>query len=117
TIMLDNLWYFMDNANKNIANNQKSGYHKVPGIMDGTAGVLYLIARAKLCGINVDLCVDNFTKGWEYLIYEYISSGDVEPGFYSGAAGIALALNWGIRSGLIEDNSDHRGLMLQLLDV
>jgi serine/threonine protein kinase len=73
-----------------------------PGVYNGLAGVLYLLARAKRVGFNTSTCMDGYNESWKYLCNNYLDNPTaLEPGLYDGFAGIAMAIFEGIKSGML----------------
>src|SRR4029078_5662986 len=78
----------------------------------------YLLARAKKVEFNIDSCIDNYYKGWDYIEENYFRLlPDIAPGLHTGAAGVALALKEAIQSGLLEDNDSHRKKIQSSLEI
>lgn len=76
----------------------QSGFYK------GITGILYLLGRAKGVGYNLDGVVKEYEANFSYLEKKYLASQNLKsPGIYDGAAGMALAIKEGIRSGLLID--------------
>jgi hypothetical protein len=72
-------------------------------------GALYVLARAKNAGFEIHSAGCNYGKSLEYIKETFLSRcPKVIPGLYHGAAGIAMVLSEGLKSGLIEDSSAMR---------
>ncbi|MHA4811791.1 class III lanthionine synthetase LanKC N-terminal domain-containing protein [Flavitalea flava] len=68
----------------------------------GISGPLWLVARAKKCGFNIENCVEIYNQSWVFLNQNYFTnSNPSNSGLYSGGAGISMALVEGIESGLL----------------
>ena len=105
TVMRNGLWYSKTPSQDAIPESIKKDFMKVPGLYEGVSGVLYVIARAKMAGYNIDPCLTSYRMGWEY-ITGIPFEGDLAPGagLYWGRAGIALAAIMGMKAGLINPN-------------
>ena len=85
-----------------------SEFAKSAGLFEGIPGILYLLARARHSGYIIEDCENSFNKGWYYIKNEFLKHPvSLTPGMYGGAAGIALALFWSIKSGLQEENEEN----------
>lgn len=75
------------------------------GFHTGISGILYTIALAKRLGYNVDSCMQAYQASWSY-VKSVITTSDAQSpsGLFDGLAGVALALNEGINSGLISSD-------------
>jgi len=108
-IISNDLWCSKHLTIENFTSNKNCEYTVSPGISEGLAGVLYVLARIHKTGIIIDPCKKAFDKGWKYLEDNYFNRlSEKSPGLYKGAAGLALALAEGIRSGLIDDAASNR---------
>ncbi len=97
-------------SKRTIAGNSISGKSKqyaiFPGLGEGIAGPLYVLARLFRAGVSVNSHETTFLKAWRYLSRNHLQQPySLKPGLYYGAAGIAMALAEALNSGLLpEDN-------------
>lgn len=77
------------------------------GWFTGTAGPLWLLARAKSVGFSIEECMSSYTAGWAFIRKKSLSANDIlAPGLYTGSSGIAVALAEGLHSGLLMTDKD-----------
>jgi serine/threonine protein kinase len=101
----------------NISTMQK-GYSLNNGFECGIAGILYFLGKAKMANWDIEVCMDSFRKGWDYLLANFLAGAEEMPaGLYGGAAGVALALATGIKAGLLRDDAISRQMLLGCLDL
>jgi hypothetical protein len=101
----NDFWYSRRTTIENHTAHKSKQYTRYPGISEGMAGPLYLLALLSGAGINIDSCMSRFTKALKYIEQTYLNRiPELSPGFYNGAAGLAVALKEGIHSGLLKDN-------------
>jgi len=74
------------------------------GMHTGMTGILYLLALSKRMGFNIDACKDGYDQSWEYLQDQYLHQpyNSLPEGLYDGFAGIAMAIQEGMQSGLLK---------------
>jgi len=107
TLMADGLWASplpIEDAN----GKRKEEFAIATGLHHGLSGILYLISRLKIEGFDVACCEYSFKNSWQHIAercFHDIDGG--ARGFYTGAAGIALALAKSIKAGLISNNADN----------
>jgi serine/threonine protein kinase len=117
-IVLNDLWYSKHLTLENYSSNKNLQYAISPGISEGLAGILYVLARIHKVGISIVPCKKAFDKGWKYLVDNYFNQlPEVSPGLYKGAAGLALALSEAIRSGLLDDTASNKEKIKMCLDL
>jgi serine/threonine protein kinase len=111
-IMSNDLWYFKVTKQKNAGVPQMREYTKYPGMRNGMAGVLFVLAKAAKSGLNVAHLRENYLRSKAYL-EEYITddTSDANEGFYDGKAGVGVSLAEGIGAGLLDDNEGNRSLI------
>lgn len=110
TVISGDLWYTRARSFDPTQGGQQYEYEKNPGLADGVAGVLYLIAKANAHNLDVKPCMKMYNAGWKY-IFDYMAKNPQAPlpsGLYGGTAGLALALQSGLASGLVEDTDTNR---------
>lgn len=72
----------------------------------GMAGPLWLVARARSVGFDINSCQLAYDNSWDYLHKHFFKDpADSDPGLFSGGAGIAMALSEGIASGMLVDDA------------
>ncbi len=75
----------------------------------GMTGVLWLVARAKNIGFKVDVNLQSYTRCWEYLFdYYFPHIQSKAPSLYNGAAGVAMSVVEGLKSGLLIPDESQR---------
>src|ERR1044072_7890582 len=72
TIIQDNLWYSSISTKGNKTEKQQFGFTLKPGLGMGILGILYLLAKAKKSGYNIDPCMKAYRKGWGYIEESYL---------------------------------------------
>ena len=88
------------------------------GIYNGIAGILYLQARLKKLNYDQEPHNSAYNNAWDYIFSNHLSSSAHLPAsFYDGLAGIALALNEGMQSELLEVNSERIGFLTNCFEV
>jgi len=108
-ISANGLWYSKKITAPNYSGLINKEYTKYPGLGEGMAGPLYLLARLKTLGIDIDACKVRYDDSWRFIEETYLTSiSELAPGLYNGAAGLALTLAEGIHSGMLENTSDNR---------
>jgi serine/threonine protein kinase len=117
-VVLNQLWYSKAKYYGSPDITSEKEYSRQPGLHTGIAGVLYCLARTKRIGLSISHCETVYKTNWEYLETEYLSNiQNLLPGLYYGAAGMALAISEGIRSGLIPDNVVNRQRIVDCLSL
>lgn len=115
-VISEDLWFSKLSKNEN--GSAQKGYTLYGGMYEGISGVLYLLARAKISGYDVEFCKINYNKGWKFIEEEYFNYlPNITPGLYGGAAGMAVSLAEGIRSSLLEDNPTNWERIFQCLTL
>lgn len=113
TILWEGLWLSKSLQKESEIGNPQKEYLLYSGLYEGIAGVLYFLSRANLAGYNIQPCIQNYHKGWDFLQSSYlIKLPEMPPGLYHGAAGLALAMASGIKSNMLRNEEDTR-LILQ----
>ena len=112
----ENLWMSKTIQLNGHPGNIQKDYSPYCGIHTGMTGVLYLLARAKELGYELDDNRPLYKQCWKYIYSEYLNKLDVlGPGLYHGTAGIALALAEGLKADLLEDSELIRTNILKCL--
>jgi len=109
-----------------IGNDQKEltlseGWHT------GMTGVLWLVARARNMGFEIEACLQPYSKTFEYLLDHFFPQVENKaPGLYFGAAGVAMAIIEGVKADLLTMDESlqaqlracfaHRSTRLRLAD-
>jgi len=118
TLIVRDLWRSRTAARDAFSEKQLTEYTKSAGLYEGITGVLYFLGRAKKMGFDISSCTKAYKSGWVYLMDSHLKQlPDINPGFYGGGAGIALALKEGMESSLLEDNDHNRSILLQCLSL
>jgi len=110
TVISGDLWYTRARSFDPTQGGHQYEYEKNPGLADGVAGVLYLLAKAKSLHFNVGPCIPMYNAAWKY-IFDYSSKNPGAPlpsGLYGGTAGLAVALRSGLIAGLLEVHTENR---------
>jgi serine/threonine protein kinase len=108
-VVMNDLWYSKQITIENFTAPKNKQYAINPGTAEGLSGVLYVLARVHKTGLSIDSCTRGYAKAWQLLEKNYFSYlPELSPGLYKGAAGLALSLAVGIRSGLLENNNSNR---------
>lgn len=117
TLLAEDLWVsssFVDEASEK----RKEEFLISPGLRSGLSGVMYLLSKLRLSGIEITTCEKSFKKSWQFIEQNYLQEiATAAPGFYGGMAGVALAISYSIKAGLIEDNKKNRDYIEQCLQV
>jgi serine/threonine protein kinase len=115
-VLQNGLWYSKMFSVSNHSSSLHRDYIRYVGLAEGISGVLYLLARVNRIGMNIAPCINNYKKGWDY-IYGYYDNPPkgINPGFYTGSTGVALALCEGLNSGLIDKNTFTSNYLQNLL--
>ena len=117
-VILNNLWCSRS-LNRNSAKGllQKE-YSIQTGVHHGIGGVLYLLARAKKLGFNIEDVLENYNLGWKYIEENYINAiPKLTPGLYTGSAGIAICLSEAMCSGLLQENEIYKQWIFQCINL
>jgi len=105
----NNLWYSKSISPENSLAPWNKEYTRFPGLGEGMAGPLYVLARLKNIGLDISVCKERYEKGWQFIEESYLTSvSELHPGLYDGAAGLAVSMAEGIFSGLLENSSLNR---------
>jgi serine/threonine protein kinase len=96
------LWHSKTiHADKQLSN-ELVDFSIYPGLHSGISGVLYLLAQARQAGFEVEHCRQAYEYNLQFLLTNYVALlPNVIPGYYTGAAGIGLALAAGVQAGWI----------------
>ena len=82
------------------------------GLYEGITGVLYLLAKARLAGIDTGGCDSMYDRNWQHIRHEVMKSDSgAKSGLYGGTAGIALTCYYGVRSGYLTDGEETRSCL------
>jgi serine/threonine protein kinase len=96
----DGIWFSKTVTGEKFINNETAEFSYYAGIHEGVAGILYLLAEAKLAGYNIDTCREAYQKNLAYLLQT--DFWNLPSGFFNGTPGIAVSLAKGLEAGLIE---------------
>lgn len=97
------IWHSHAVQDNELLANLQSGVSYYPGLYAGVGGVMYMLAKAKRAGYNVEIAREVYVRSWEYLHENFLNAlPNMVPGFYHGAAGVALSIAKGIEAGLID---------------
>lgn len=103
--IIDGVWFSKTIKNNNYNGTEQKEHAPYAGINTGMTGVLYLLARAKKMGYDLEVNKLPYKQSWKYIHQEYLKKLDsLQPGLYNGLAGIALTLAEGIEADLVEDS-------------
>ncbi len=117
-LQFEDYWYSRLNNIENFRASRQKEYIRYGGLYEGIGGVLYLLAKAKGAGFNIDFCKTRYQKGWEFINQEYFNMlPEIAPSLYGGAAGIAISLKEGIVQNLLENTEANRNLISQCLTL
>jgi len=118
TVINNDLWQSRVPFKDGMADAQRKEFGRSVGVSEGISGVVYLLARAKAAGFNIDACRKTLDASWNY-VKEKCSGEvtDMAPGLYGGAAGIALALANGMNAGVLADNEENGGFIRRCLEL
>lgn len=97
----DYIWTSLSSKKDKFIGNEQLQRNISPGFYTGVAGILWLIAKAESLGYDINPCGIAYDRSWDFLLTQYKSSNTISTGLFEGTAGIALALQEGITSGLI----------------
>jgi serine/threonine protein kinase len=101
-VSTNDYWYSRKSTTENRSARNNKQYTRYPGISEGMAGPLYLLARLQRAGINTSSCMTRFNKALDYIQQNYLSGlSELPSGLYHGVAGMAIAIKECILSGLI----------------
>jgi len=82
----------------------------------GAAGVIYLLSKLRIAGLDVDASRPFVEKGLDRIASKYIDRNvSTSPSLYFGAAGIAASLITAMQSGLIDEQAQYWDWINQLL--
>ncbi|NSL86943.1 protein kinase [Chitinophaga sp. Mgbs1] len=88
------------------------------GLHEGVSGVIYLLAYASGRGFDISTAAEQITANWNIVLSHYLALlPELAPGLYAGSAGIALALNAGIRAGIFPDDATNKTYLQRSLDI
>ena len=114
----DGIWMSKTIKKNNCVVAAQKDYSPYAGIHTGISGVLYLLAKAEKMKFSIEPNRKCFEQSWKYIRANYTTDlAGIGPGLFSGAAGIALALAEGIDSGLLENTSSSKQLIVACLDI
>lgn len=116
TVLSNDLW-LSPVSNNSIQGIQNQEFAIAGGFHQGLPGILYVLAKAAILGYDISACKESYNKAWEFIAADQLQEiASVAPGFYGGAAGIALSLEMGLKAGLVEDNVITRQFLVDCLD-
>ncbi|WPQ63356.1 lanthionine synthetase LanC family protein [Chitinophaga sancti] len=79
------------------------------GLGKGISGVIFLLAKARIAGFDVDKLLTAFERNWMFLKDRFLFAGtNVPPGLYNGSSGVAVAIAAAIESGLLEETEENK---------
>lgn len=68
----------------------------------GISGPLWLLARAKSAGFQIDSCLDLYYQNWDFIQTRvFAEQNSLNPSLFSGSSGIAITIAEGIDSALL----------------
>ncbi|MDO6433059.1 lanthionine synthetase LanC family protein [Flavitalea sp. BT771] len=83
----------------------------------GLAGPLWLIAKAKDAGFDIEDCLPAYRAGWTYIGgHFFANSKNMSVGLYSGGAGIAMAMAEGFNNQLLPPENGNIQLLVSCFD-
>lgn len=104
-VTAEGLWYSKPYQDRSTSYAQVTERAIYGGFSSGQAGILYLLAKAKHCSLDVKPCLGSYYKALGYLQENYLKNGEqVDGGLYHGSAGIGLAAADGIKAGLLANS-------------
>jgi serine/threonine protein kinase len=110
--LVDDLWHSKDTRLENRDTPSQREFTRLPGMREGIAGVLYLLARARKMGCPIEASIKGYYKGYHFLLENFFACPEnVVPGLYEGGAGIAVALSEGVKAGLLDEDQHNKNLI------
>jgi len=99
-------WLSVKQRQEDHIGNQQIELDLYEGWHTGMAGPLWLVARSKTAGYDIEDCLTAYINSWKYIELHYFKDPTKHtPGLYLGGAGIAMALVEGLNSGLLTPDS------------
>ncbi|WP_126248069.1 class III lanthionine synthetase LanKC N-terminal domain-containing protein [Chitinophaga rhizosphaerae] len=84
---------------------------------EGISGILYTISYAKNCGTNVSNLMSVYKRNWQFIDGNYLQSLPNAEGGLNNGYGVAIALNEGIKAGMVPDSEVFKKLIRQCLNT
>lgn len=114
----DKLWYSRSIGGDGFIGNEQIGPNYSTGFYNGVSGVCYLLSVAAEMGYKIDSCRNSFEKGWQFIANRQLKFlPHLNPGFYNGAAGIAVAITHGIKSELLPSEKKYKDDIQRCLSI
>jgi serine/threonine protein kinase len=83
----------------------------------GACGVIYMLSKANMLGLNVEATKPYIDKGIKLIESKYISRlPDCNPGLFYGGSGIAAVLATSMKEGLVEPQAEYFDWIVRLLE-
>ena len=102
----DGVWMTKSSDAQSQIGNRQMTYSINSGMVDGVAGILYVLSKAKIIGYSIEPCIEAYRKSFEYLFGGYLNRLQcIPPGLFNGGAGVAIALNSAREAGLIDGSA------------
>jgi len=101
-------WCSMRQRNEGHIGNQQMEISVYEGWHSGMAGPLWMVAKSKKNGFDIEKCIEIYHHSWKYIhahCFEDVSWSNY--GLYTGMAGIALALVEGLTSELLKPTAEN----------
>lgn len=99
----ERIWHSPVIQNNEALDNVQTGMNYQVGFYTGVSGIMYALAEAKKAGHELGANRTIYARSLNYLnTYFFANLPNVLPGLYHGAAGVAMALNKGIETQLID---------------
>lgn len=108
TLISKDLWQSKVPSKESISGMEITEFTTLTGFREGISGVLYFLGKARKMGFQVDVCQKAYNQSCDFLKNYLNALPNIAPGFYGGAAGIALALATGIDAGLLPNSDENR---------
>jgi len=103
------LWPSLSIQKDKFIGNEQVELNLSPSLYSGMTGILLILAQAKKLNYDIEDSIEGYYASWEFLQDSFLKSPspDFTPSLYDGAAGIGIALQEGITSGLLKNNKEN----------
>ncbi|WPQ63355.1 protein kinase [Chitinophaga sancti] len=87
------------------------------GFRKGISGVLYLIGKAALMGVDIECCSSTWRKNYKLLI-ENLTPDNIklQPGLFTGTFGVAMGIQSLLEAGILERDENNLELLFNCLE-
>src|SRR5258708_7458559 len=101
------LWSSLSNRRDNWVGNEQLERTYKCGFFSGMAGVLFVLAKARECGLNIGPCLHGYDAARIFIEEYIVEKGDkLMPGLFEGSTGIAIAISSGMMNKLWPKNEE-----------